>query len=110
MEENEISQPYSYNSISDKMKILKLVNILQPVTKTTLLKHLPKTIRPESISSILTELLQDNLLSKERRYYRVTTSGLSFNLSKQSKKLRDITRMKYLLQTTKQRGGDSLGR
>ncbi len=105
-----MSEPYIYNNISDRIKTLAVVNVLQPVTKRTLLKHLPTTIRPDSLSSILNELVDANLISREKGYYRVTHSGISFNISRQSKKLRDITRMKYLLTTTKQRGGDSLGR
>lgn len=105
-----MTEAYTYNGISDRIKTLALVHVLQPVTKRTLLKHLPKTIRPDCVPSILTELLHAHLISKEKGYYRVTHSGISFNVSTQSKMLRDITRMKYLLKITKQRGGDSLGR
>jgi hypothetical protein len=92
------------------MKTLAVVNVLQPVTEKTLVKHLCKTIRPDSMPSILTELLDAGLICKEKGYYRATSRGMSFNISRPSKRLRDIYRMKYLLITSKQRGGDSAGR
>ena len=101
---------YSDNNILNKIKILAVVNILEPVTKRSLAKSLSNTIDPNNIASILTELLDDGLISNEKGYYRLTYLGISFNISRQSKTLRDIYRMKYLLSTNKQRGGDSVGR
>lgn len=101
-----MSEAYSYSSISDRIKTLAVVNVLQPVTKRGLAKHLRKIIHPDSISSVLTELLDSELISKEKGYYRITHRGISFSISRQYQKLRDISRMKYLLITNKQRGGD----
>lgn len=106
---DKMSPLHSDNSILNKIRTLAVVNILEPVTKTRLAKSLSNTIDPNNISSILTELLEDGLISNEKRYYRVTYRGISFNISRQSKILRDIYRMKYLLSTNKQRGGDSVG-
>lgn len=105
-----MSQVYSDNNILNKIETLKVVNILQPVTRRGITKSLSKNIKQNNIASILTELLDDGLISNEKGYYRVTRRGISFNVSRQSKTLRDVLRMKYLLSTSKQRGGDSVGR
>jgi len=107
---DEMSRAHNYDNLSNRIKTLAVVNVLQPVTKRSLVEHLRKTIHPDSISSILTELLDAGLVAKEKAYYRVTRRGLCFSISRQSRILRDIDRMKYLLATSKQRGGDSLGR
>lgn len=101
---------HSDNIILDKLRTLALVNILEPVNKTRLAKSMGNTINPKNITSILSELVNEGLVSCERRYYRLTHRGLSLSISRQVKTLRDIYRMKYLLSTNKQRGGDSIGR
>ena len=94
------------NNLSNRIRTLAIVTVLQPVTKASLLEYLRGTVHRDSISSILTDLLDAGLVAKDKRYYRATARGLSFSVSRRSKTLRDIDRMKYLLAISKQRGGD----
>lgn len=94
------------NIVLDKIKTIATINILQPVTKLNLSKLLKDNISPESLPTILKELVQEGLIISEKKYYRVTRLGMSYIHSGESKSLRDVYRMKYLLRTSKQRGGD----
>jgi len=98
------------NIVLDKMKTLTAINVLEPTTESTLARALKNDIEPSSLSIILEELLIEGLISKEKRHFRITYRGISLNHSQNSKKLRDISRMKYLLNTSKQRGGNFVGR
>ena len=101
----------SENSVVvDRINTIAAINVLQPVTKLNLSKSLKNNINPASLPTILQELVQDGLITSEKKYYRVTRLGMSYIPSRESKFLRDIYRMKYLLGTSKQRGGDALGR
>lgn len=94
------------NIVGDKIKTIAAINILQPVTKLNLSELLKDNISPESLPIILKELVQEGLIISEKKYYRVTRLGMSYIHSRESKLLRDVYRMKYLLVTSKQRGGD----
>ena len=98
------------NVVLDKIKTIAAINVLQPVTRLNLSKLLKKNISPASLPTILKELVQEGLIVSDKKYYRVTRLGMSYIPLRESKSLRDIYRMKYLLHTSKQRGGDSLGR
>ena len=105
-----MSSSFSANPTENRIMTLMAINILQPVIKNDLAKSLLDIIDQDSISLILTELNDDGLISNENGYYRSTRLGMALNVSNQSKKLRDILRMKHLLSTSKQRGGDFAGR
>ena len=92
------------------MKTLAAINVLEPITESKLTRTLKNDIDPSSLSTILADLLIDGLISKEQRYFRITYRGMSLNHSQNSKKLRDISRMKFLLNISKQRGGNFVGR
>jgi len=94
----------------DKIKTLAAINVLQPVAKTGLSRLVKNDVDLASLPTILRELLEEGLITNEKKYYRVTRLGMSCIPSRESKSLRDIYRMKYLLGTSKQRGGDVLGR
>ncbi len=96
--------------VLDKIKTIAAINILQPVTKLNLSGLLKNNIDSASLPTILQELLEERLVTSEKKYYRVTRLGMSYIPSRESKFLRDIYRMKYLLTISKRRGGDSLGR
>jgi len=98
------------NVVLDKLKTIAAINVLQPVTKSNLSKLLAKNIDPASLPIIMQELQEEGLIKSDKKYYRLTRIGMSYIASRESKFLRDIYRMKYLLDTSKQRGGDSLGR
>jgi len=98
------------NVVLDKIKTIAAINVLQPVTKINLSKLLKNNINPASLPTILQVLVKEGLITSEKKYYRVTRLGMSYIPSRESKFLRDIYRMKYLLSISKQRGGDSLGR
>lgn len=98
------------NIVLDKLKTIAAINVLQPVTKLNLSKSLKNNINLASVPAILQELLEERLITTEKKNYRVTRLGMSYIPSRESRFLRDIYRMKYLLSISKQRGGDSLGR
>lgn len=101
---------YGHNIVLDKIKTIAVINVLEPVAMSNLSRSLKNKIDPELLPIILQELLEEGLVTSEKKYYRVTRRGMSFNTSRESKILRDIYRMKYLLSTSKQRGGNSVGR
>lgn len=98
------------NLVLDKIKTIAAINVLQPVTKQNLSKSLKNNISPESLPTILKELVQEGLIASEKKYYRATRLGMSYIPSRESRLLRDVYRMKYLLRISKQRGGDYFGR
>ena len=105
-----MSSSFSANPTENRIKTLMAINILQPVIENDLAKSLLNIIDQDSLPLILTELNDYGLISNENGYYRSTRLGMALKVSNQSKKLRDILRMKYLLKTSKQRGGDFAGR
>lgn len=92
------------NIVLDRIKVLNVINMLQPVSMSYLSRALKKSIMPDILSTIIEELLKVGFISFEKRNYRVTRRGISFNLSRESKTLRDVSRMKYLLGTSKAKG------
>ncbi len=105
-----MSSVYDEYQVENRIKILMAINVLEPITKINLTESLVKIIDQENLSFILTELEDDGLIAIDNGYYRATRLGMSFNVSRRAKKLRDIYRMKHLLSTSKQRGGDLAGR
>lgn len=100
----------SENDILNKINTLAVINVLEPVTKRTIIKSLGNNISTEQMELILNELINDGFTAKEKGWYRTTYRGSSFSISRKANKLRDIQRMKHLLTISKQRGGDSVGR
>ena len=92
------------NIVLDRIKVVNVINVLEPVSMSYLCRALKKSIRPDILSTIIEELLEAGLISFEKRNYRVTRRGMSFNISREAKTLRDVYRMKYLLGTSKAKG------
>jgi len=105
-----MSPLFSENDILNKINTLAVINVLEPVTKRTIIKSLGNNISSEQMGLILNELINDGFAAKEKGWYRTTYKGSSFSISRKANKLRDIQRMKHLLAISKQRGGDSVGR
>ena len=103
--EETISPEASIIDIRDRILTLATINILEPVTKGSLVKEMAQYIDKKQIVDIIGELLSDGLIVKEKKSYRVTYRGSKFNTSLEARKLRDVQRMKYLLSISKQRGG-----
>ncbi|GAH44116.1 unnamed protein product [marine sediment metagenome] len=105
-----MSPSFSENDILNKVNTLVLINVLEPVTKTTIIKALGNNINGNQIGLILNELTNDGFIARDKGWYRTTYKGTSFSISRRANTLRDIQRMKHLLITSKRRGGDSVGR
>jgi len=100
----------SKTDINDRIITLATINILEPVTRESLIKETAQYIDKKQIENIIDELLNDGLIVREKKSYRVTYRGNKVNISVRARKLRDIQRMKYLLGISKQRGGVYSGR
>jgi len=96
----------SGSSIRDKLLALVTVNVLQPVRKDSLSNSLSEYINKKQLGFTLKELVQDDLITKEKGYYRTTYKGNKLTISTKARKLRDIQRMKHLLLISRQGGGD----
>ncbi len=101
---------YRRNPLLERINTLASINVLQPVTIADLSRALTRRVQRNVLPTILSELVRDGLVARESTHYRVTTRGMSLLSSRHVSTARDIARMKYLLATSKQRGGDSLGR
>lgn len=105
-----MSPLFSEDDALNKINTLVLINILEPVTKEIIIKSLGNNINNKQMGLILSELISDGFVAKEKDYYRTTYIGSSFSISRKANQLRDIHRMKHLLAISKQRGGDYVGR
>lgn len=94
-----------YQRIRAKSLTLAVVNVLQPVKKTVLTKQLKSTIGIAQINDVLDELIKENKVTKEKWRYRLTSHGMQSIIPDEGRVLRDVQRMKYLAQVTRQRGG-----
>lgn len=101
---------YARNLLLERVNTIASINILQPVTLPALSRALTRRVQRNLLPTVLRELVQDGLVAKENSHYRVTTLGMSLLTSRRISTARDVNRMKYLLATSKQRGGDSPGR
>lgn len=114
--EDKVSLVYSENHLKNRVLVLASINVLQPVTKRNLVKSLEEINNEETsnivedIEVILDELNDAGFIKKERGWYRTTYKGISLFTSKKAKQIRDTQRIFYLLETSKQRGGDLAGR
>jgi predicted transcriptional regulator len=93
-----------HNIVLDRIKVMNVINILEPVSITDLVTALNNNVDPDLLTSIIEELHNSGFISIDKEYYRVTRRGLSFYLSRESKTLRDVYRMNYLVNTTKAKG------
>lgn len=105
-----MSSLFRENDVLYKIKTIAIINILEPVTKRSIIKSLGNNISGNQMGLTLNELINDGFIAKEKGWYRTTYRGSSFSISRKANKLRDIQRMKHLLTISKQRGGDSVGR
>lgn len=101
---------YSSDTVFVRMNVIASINVLQPVTLTALSRAMGSKVDRSLLHFVLQELTEDGLVVRERRHYRLTPFGMSFLTARQISMSRDINRMKYLLATSKQRGGDTPGR
>ena len=97
----------SANIIRDKLLVLATVNVLQPVPKQALSDKLSEYMNKRQLGSTLKELVQEDLIAKEKQgYYRITYKGHKLTISTKARKLRDIQTLRHLLLISRQRGGD----
>lgn len=92
-------------SIRDKLITLVAVNIFQPVERSFLLDQLDTIIDTERLDNILDKLLEEKKIVNEENHFRVTYKGMKSMIPDKGRILRDIQRMQYLVQLSKQRGG-----
>ena len=107
---DELMLDYNENDLKTRVYILAAINILEPVTKKKLLKLLVDVIDIKDIQPVLNELSKAGFIAKEKGWYRITYRGISLITSRNAKRLRDIQRMNHLIISSKQRGGESIGR
>jgi hypothetical protein len=88
-----------------KLLTLAVVNVLQPVEKSLLAEQLKSRIDAEQLDNILSELIKERRVAKEKKRYRLTSRGMRSTTPGKGRILRDIHRMKYLARSTRQRGG-----
>ena len=97
----------SQNLQTLRSKILTLVaiNVFQPVERSFLSEQLDIIIDTERLDNILNELLEENRVVIEGNHFRVTYKGMKSMIPDKGRILRDIQRMEYLVQLSKERGG-----
>ena len=88
-----------------KLLTLAMVNVLQPIEKSLLAEQLKSRINAEQLDDILSELVREKRVTKEKERYRLTSRGMRSIIPAEGRILRDVQRMKYLAQVTRQRGG-----
>lgn len=93
-----------FQRIRAKWLSLAVVNIHQPVRKAYLVEKLKSSIDVADIDSILKELVKEKRLAKEQGRYRLTYHGTKSILPATGRVMRDIHRMKYLVNISKGRG------
>lgn len=91
--------------IRAKLLTLVAVNIFQPAESSLLVEQLKSHIDTEQIDSILDELVKEKRIIEEGSRYRLTYHGGKSIIPGKGRILRDIQRMEYLVQLSKQRGG-----
>ena len=91
--------------IKAKLMTLLVINIMQPVLRSTLNIQLSKYANPIELLKIINELVNENKIVKEHYRYRTTASGWKSTIPGEGRVLRDIHRMEYLVESSKQRGG-----
>jgi predicted transcriptional regulator len=66
--------------IKAKLLLAAIINILESVDKSTLIENLKDKIEIKQIEAILDELINDNMLVKEKEKYRLTPNGYKATL------------------------------
>jgi len=97
----------SQNLQTLRSKILTLVaiNVFQPVEKSFLIEQLQPEVDTDQIDYILDELIKEKRVAFEKNHFRLTYKGIKSIIPGRGRILRDIQRMEYLVQLSKQRGG-----
>ena len=98
-------ESHNLQHIRDKLITLAAVNIFQPAEKAFLSKQLDSIIDTERLDYILNELLNEKRVVIEKNHFRVTNRGMKSMIPDKGRILRDIQRMEYLVQLSKERGG-----
>lgn len=91
--------------IRDKLLTLLTINVFQPVKKSSLVEQLDTVIDTNQIDHILSELVEEKRVVIEKDHFRLTYKGMKSLIPGKGRTLRDIQRMEYLVQLSKQRGG-----
>lgn len=91
--------------VRDKLLTLLTINVFQPVERPLLVEHLKSSIDNQRMDCILDKLIKERRVTKEGDRYRLTYHGSKTIIPGKSRTLRDIQRMKYLVQISKERGG-----
>ena len=97
----------SHNLQTLRSKILTLVaiNVFQPVEKAFLIEQLESIVDTNQIDYIIDELIKEKRVAFEKDHFRLTHKGIKSIIPGKGRILRDIQRMEYLVQISKQRGG-----
>lgn len=90
-----------------KLITLLAINVFQPVELKYLKRKLKPHIEPRQMDNILKELIAQNKVTVDKKYYyRLTYRGFMESIvPNRGRFLRDSQRMEHLIQFTKQRGG-----
>jgi len=88
-----------------KPLILLTINIFQPVKRNVIATKLNKYVRKSDLDNIIEEMVANKKVVEEPNGFRLTYSGQLAIVPGKGRFLRDINRMEYLVQLSKQRGG-----
>jgi len=81
------------------------INVFQPVERSFLVEQLEPEADTDQIDHILDELIKEKRVAVEKDHFRLTYRGIKSIIPGRGRILRDIQRMEYLVQLSKQRGG-----
>ena len=101
-----MAELYEWVKIKTKVTVLLVINIFQPVSFETIHKNIGDKISFSQLQELLTELTQECKITEENAHYRLTSIGLVSIIPGKGRTIRDIHRMEYLVEYSKQRGRD----
>lgn len=92
-------------TLRNKLLTLAVINVLQPVERSFLIEQLESIVDTDHIDYILDELIKEKSVTIEKNHFRLTHKGMKVMIPRKGRTLRDMQRMEYLVQLSKQRGG-----
>lgn len=96
--------------VVDKILVLENINLFQPVKEESLFKQMEEYISRSRLKTLIKELNKNKFITSEEGWYRTSYKGYRFSVSRRASMLRDIHRMKHLIDYFQQRGGGYVGR
>ena len=94
-------------TIKKKAITLFVINVFQPVTVETIHRKLQDEVSLPELQDLLFELNHEGKITEENKHYRLTSIGTKSIIPGKGRTMRDIHRMEYLIEYSKQRGVDS---